>query len=125
MSAEKQSHPHDDEEVELDFLERVRLRCPDYVPLLIPLGDLYTRRGRYQDGLDVDLHLVELCPDDPLVWYNLACSHSLTHALDEGMQALQRAVELGYTDVEYIREDRDLDALRSHPDFLQLMRGLE
>ena len=36
------------------------------------------RRSRFEDGLSVDRRLARLCPSDPLVHYNLACSFSLT-----------------------------------------------
>jgi hypothetical protein len=46
------------------------------------LGDDYTRRGKFKAGLDVDTRLAKLRPDDALVYYNLACSYSLTSQMD-------------------------------------------
>src|SRR5262245_27729437 len=67
-----------DLDVEIGFLEGVVRRDSRYLEALQILGDDYTRRGRYRDGLKVDEKLAELRPGDSLVLYNLACSYSLT-----------------------------------------------
>ncbi len=63
-----------DLDVEIGFIEGVVRRDPLYVDALRVLGDSYTRRGRYIEGLRVDQELSRLRPDDALVSYNLACS---------------------------------------------------
>ena len=63
-----------DLDIEIQFLEGVVRRDRRYVEALQLLGDDYTRRGRFKDGLQVDRRLARLCPEDPLVHYNLACS---------------------------------------------------
>ena len=63
-------------------MEGLVRRDPDYVDALQLLGDHYTQRGRYAEGLKVDEHLSCLEPHDPLVFYNLACSYSLTDQFD-------------------------------------------
>ena len=68
--------------VELRFLEGVRARFPDDPLVLKALGDLYTRVGRIEDGLAVDRRLVRLCPEEEMVWYNLACSCALAGRTD-------------------------------------------
>ena len=107
--------------IELGFLEGVRRRCPDATHVLKPLGDLYTRVGCYEEGLDVDLALTRLCPEDSEVWYNLGCSCALTSKPDEALKALARAIDLGYDDAEWMTHDEDLSALRDDPQFDALL----
>lgn len=107
--------------LEVSFLEAVRGRLGDDVPTLKALGDLYTKTGRVDDGLQTDLLLAGLCPDDGGVWYNLACSHSLKGTVEAGLQALARALERGYRDVEWMLRDPDLMALRRDPRFMELI----
>ena len=38
---------------------------------------------------------------------------------------MRRALELGYRDFRYLKEDRDLDAIRHDPRFRQLLREFE
>jgi len=107
---------------EISFYEKLLKAYPDFVDVLIPLGDVYTRRGRYEKGLEIDLRLIKLRGDEALTWYNLACSYSLLNRVEESLQALQRAVELGYVDLPYLQKDPDLtNARRSarYPQFIE------
>src|ERR1039458_8112574 len=76
----------------IEFMEGLVRRDPDYVDALQLLGDHYTQRGRYAEGLKVDERLSRLEPHDPLVFYNLACSYSLTEQFDRAGFALQAAL---------------------------------
>jgi tetratricopeptide (TPR) repeat protein len=104
-------------DIEIEFLEGLLRRDPDYVDGLRVIGDDYTRRGRYLDGLKIDEQLARLRPKDPLVFYNLACSCSLMGEYDRGFDALERALNLGYRDFRWLAQDPDLDNLRQHPQF--------
>jgi predicted Zn-dependent protease len=113
-----------DLDVEIGFVEGVVRRAPDDVGALQVLGDNYTRRGRFADGLKVDEQLSALLPDDPLVHYNLACSCALTGQPERAVTALHRALDLGYCDVKWIRRDPDLRSLRRHPLFRTIRERL-
>jgi len=104
-------------DVEIGFVEGLVARDPDWVEALKLLGDDYTRRGKIQEGLKVDERLATLCPHDPLVFYNLACSLSLSEAYDKAFAALDRAVQLGYRDFKWLTKDPDMANLRRHPLF--------
>ena len=110
---------------ELDFFEGVLSRCPDYVDVLRIMGNLLTLKGRFADGLQVDKRLARLRPNDALAHYNLACSYALLKRPEQSLKTLRRAVELGYRDFRYMREDRDLDSIRHDPRFRQLLRDFE
>jgi tetratricopeptide (TPR) repeat protein len=110
---------------ELDFFSGILKRHPDYVDVLRVLGNLLTLKGRYAEGLQVDRRLVQLRPGDALAHYNLACSYALLKRTEQSLKTLRRAVELGYRDFRYMREDRDLDAIRHDPRFRQLLREYE
>ena len=110
---------------EVDFFGGILERAPDYVDVLRVMGHLLTLKGRYAEGLQVDRRLVSLRPTDPLAHYNLACSYALLRRTEPALKVLRRAVELGYRDFRYIREDRDLDTIRHDPRFRQLLREYE
>lgn len=110
---------------ELEFFAGVLARNAEYVDVMRVMGNLLTLKGRYAEGLQIDKRLVQLRPNDPLAHYNLACSFALLKRLEQSVKTLRRAVELGYRDFRYMREDRDLDAVRHDPRFRQLMRELE
>jgi tetratricopeptide (TPR) repeat protein len=104
-----------DLDIKIQFLEGLVRRDPDYVDALQLLGDHYTQHGRYLDGLKVDEHLARLEPRSPLVFYNLACSCSLTGQFDRAASALETALQLGYRDFRWLARDPDLHQLRQQP----------
>ena len=104
-------------DVEISFLEALRTRSPEYTDALRLLGLAYSQRGRHQDALSVDEQLARLCPDDPRVFYNLACSYSLARRPGRSITALGRALNRGYRDYRWILKDPDLANARRHPLF--------
>jgi len=109
-----------DLDTKIQFVEGLVRRDPDYVDALQLLGDHYTQRGRFTEGLHVDERLARLEPGNPLVFYNLACSYSLTNEFDRAMASLHQAIDLGYRDFKWLAKDPDLKKLRAHPMFLEL-----
>lgn len=95
------------------------------VELLAHLGDLYSRLGMLQKGLEIDKALVRLRPDEPIFHYNLACSHSRLGHLDPAFAALKEAIRLGYHNFEHLRNDSDLENLKQDQRFEALLRQLE
>ena len=59
-------------------------------------------------------------PDNPLVFYNLACSYSLTDQCELAARALEQAFQLGYRDFAWLARDPDLRKLRKHPLYTQI-----
>ena len=110
---------------ELDFFEGILARNADYVDVLRIMGNLLTLKGRYAEGMQIDKRLVQLRPNDPLAHYNLACSYALLKRPDQCIKTLRRAVELGYHDFRYMKEDRDLDSIRHDPRFRKLLQEYE
>lgn len=110
---------------EISFYENILKERPDFVGALISLGDAYTRKGFYSQGLVVDRKLVSLKPDDPVIHYNLACSLSLTGKPQEAINELKKAVLLGYDDFVYILEDVDLKNVRDLSEFAAFYQKLK
>jgi len=104
-----------DLDTKITFLEGIVKRDGDYVEALQVLGDHYTQRGKYEHSLKVDKQLSRLEPQNPLVFYNLACSYSLNSEFDLAAAALEKALTLGYRDFKWLARDPDLRPLRKHP----------
>ena len=98
-SSTRKDHSHRQQtralDIQIQFMEGLVRRDPGYVEALQLLGDGYTKRGRYTDGLGVDERLAELEPGNPLVFYNLACSYSLLDRCDDAASAIEKALALG------------------------------
>ena len=106
-----------DLDTKIEFIEGLIRRDPNYVDALQILGDHYTQRGRITEGLKVDERLARLEPQNPMVFYNLACSYSLADEFDRAAAALDKAVTLGYRDFAWLVKDPDLKKLRAHTAF--------
>jgi len=114
----------EDLEFEIQFFEGISRRDPSLIEALQILGDAYTKTGQWEKGLKIDKRLAKLCPDNPLVFYNLACSYSLMKHLDKAFAALDQAVKLGYNDARWLTKDPDLDNLRRDNRFEKIRTDL-
>src|SRR5947209_5825651 len=110
---------------ELDFFGTMLDQLPIYVDVLRAHGNNLTLKGRYLEGMEIDKKLIQLKPGDSLAHYNLACSLALLKQPDQALKTLRRAVELGYRDFRYMKQDRDLESIRRDPRFKQLLREYE
>ncbi len=113
--------PKEDLDFQMVFFEGILRRRPDYVDVLTVLGEIYTKKGFYHKGLKVDKKLSVLRPDNPYVHYNLACSFSLLGDLSKSLQAIERALSLGYEDIAFMCKDPDLSNLRQDERFEALV----
>ncbi|MFO0926597.1 MAG: hypothetical protein U0736_06090 [Gemmataceae bacterium] len=110
---------------ELDFFTGILEHSDNYIDVLRVQGSLLSLKGRFAEGLKIDKRLVRLRPQDALAHYNLACSYALMKRPTLSIRTLRRAVELGYRDFRYMREDHDLDLIKHDPRFRKLMQDFE
>jgi len=109
-----------DLDTRIGFMEGLVRRDPNFVDALQLLGDHYTLRGRFSEGLKVDERLARLAPSDATVFYNLACSYSLTDQFDRATLALEKALSLGYRDFAWLAKDPDLKKFRQQPTYNEI-----
>lgn len=102
---------------EMSFFEKLVAEDPDFINALIPLAELYTRKGFHEKALELDLRISKLRPEDDIAHYNLACSLALAGRKEEALEALRQAIQLGYVDFEHMKKDPDLKTLRDDPRF--------
>jgi len=107
---------------DIHFFESILEDRPRDIDALRFLGSAYTARGEHERGLHIDLRLLELEPNDPIVHYNLGCSYSLLGRISDALAALQRAMELGYRDFEHMEQDDDLRSVREDRRYMRLLR---
>jgi tetratricopeptide (TPR) repeat protein len=111
----------DNLDFEIAFFEKLLEKRPGFAEVLIILGEDYTKKGLYEKGLETDLRLAKLKPDDPNVHYNLACDYSLLKQADFCLAALEEAIALGYRDFAYMQKDTDLEFIRQDKRYADLL----
>jgi tetratricopeptide (TPR) repeat protein len=107
---------------EINFFRNVVRKSPNYIDALIPLAEAYTQKGMIHEGLEIDQKLSKLLSDDPIVFYNLACSQSLLGQKKEAIKSLKKALALGYDDMEHLLRDKDLENLYDLSSFQSLIK---
>jgi len=82
---------------------------------LIQLGEV-ERAGRWlQRALQVD-------PDDPIVLYNAACNYAVMGRSEDALDYLEKVVENGTVSRDWMKNDKDLESLRSHARYQSLLK---
>ena len=117
--------PKSDPQFEIAFYESILRRDASYTEVIELLGGLYTKQGRVADGLKMDRKLVKLQPTNATAHYNLACSLALSQRRGDALRSLQQAITLGYRDFDWMQQDPDLEALKTHPRFVALLDQLK
>lgn len=115
---------YEDIDFEISFCENLLKKIPGYTQALVVLGEAYTKRGMYEKGLEIDKRLIELKPNDPIAFYNLACSYSLLGLIYQGLEALRKSIRCGYRDFKWMKKDPDLDNLRKSAEYEAIVKQL-
>lgn len=115
----------EDMDFEILFYEGLLAKSGDFVDGLMALGDLYTKKGYYEKGLAIDRRLSQLRPDDPFVFYNLACSYALLNKVDLAFGAMKLAVQNGYDNFAYLEQDEDLANLLQDVRFQDYLQSVK
>jgi len=81
--------------------------------------------GRLEESRQFSERAIALRPDDGATHYNAACCAALAQDYARSMSLLERAVELGYGNIEWLLNDNDLVPLHGEPRFRKLVERLE
>ena len=114
-----------DLDFEIQFFKGILSRDPQFAQALAALGDAYTKKGMYEEGLVIDKQLTLLRPDDAIAFYNLACSYSLLNQVSLAFENIKKAIRLGYDDFGYLMRDEDLRNLRKDARFMKYANELK
>jgi tetratricopeptide (TPR) repeat protein len=113
---------------------------PGHADAYFNRGLSHYRKGDQDQAIADYTRATELREGYAAAYYNLACSHSLRAAahdgspagtkarstdINEALRFLEEAIRSGFSDVEHLRQDSDLDAVRSDPRYREIVSRLE
>ncbi|MGD8816302.1 MAG: protein kinase [Acidobacteriota bacterium] len=107
------------------IIEKHRRLNPDDARAIYFGAGALIRTGRREQGLGWAREALALGADDPIVLYNVACVYANAHEIEDAVDCLEKAVEVGYAHKEWIQNDHDLDPLRENARFQALLQCLE
>jgi tetratricopeptide (TPR) repeat protein len=103
--------------------ERMELNPDDARAVQIGAGAA-ANLGDSAKALDYAQRALKINPDDPLLLYNIACMYAQLGNPDESLNALEKAVDKGYGQRDWVEHDTDLDSLREIPRFKRIVEGM-
>ncbi len=77
--------------------------------------------NRNEEAIEWMNKIVASDPENNGVHYDKSCLYARMNKIDEAIIALKTALEKGYRSFAHIEHDDDMDALRSHPDFIAMI----
>jgi tetratricopeptide (TPR) repeat protein len=95
---------------------------PEYADSYYDLGNLFLRlKGRRKEAQRYLERAIELNPDDEWSYYRLACYYALGNKKARALEYLQKSLEKGLRNKDWVEADHDLDNLRADTRFKKLM----
>jgi tetratricopeptide (TPR) repeat protein len=88
---------------------------------LTSLGLAYLITGRYPESKDLFLKSIEIAPDDPMNYYYMASLYSLMGMNKEGLEWLEKSLEKGFNQYEYLQSDPGMAGLRGTEEYKELV----
>ncbi|MCD6353687.1 MAG: tetratricopeptide repeat protein [Proteobacteria bacterium] len=94
------------------YKEAIRIE-PDYAKAHYSLGVILKHEGRFNEAIKHLSETLRIDPDfSPLVYYKIAALYARQNKKEESIAWLRKAVEKGYKNWNYLRNDKDLENIR-------------
>jgi adenylate cyclase len=103
--------------------ERLELNPDDARACQLGAG-LAANLGEREAAIEYARRALTINPDDPLLLYNISCMHAVLGNPDEALNYLEKAVDKGYGQKDWVEHDSDLNSLRNLPRFQRILEGI-
>jgi TolB-like protein/Flp pilus assembly protein TadD len=97
---------------------------PDDARAWLLSGAALMRLGQRDQALERTRRAFTIDPEDPMVLYNGACVYALAGSSNEAIDHLDKAIQNGLGQREWLENDSALDSIRGEPRFQALLRKL-
>jgi len=79
--------------------------------------------GRTEEALHEGAQAQEASPGDPVMLYNVTCLYARLGEPRRAIDALHQAIDAGYVNFAWIKQDPDINSLRDDAEFQALIAG--
>ncbi len=108
----------------LEILQESLKNAPGSESLFAPYALALAMSGRPGDGIPWMLRAVVAEPGNPKYFYNLAGMYALSGKEKEALEALNKAVDKGYSRQDSLTADPVFESIRDHPQFLRILERI-
>jgi len=84
-------------------------------------GLAYYKMNNYSKAIECCTKALDANPNDGMVWYNYACYLTLDGKVDDGMEALKRAIEIDISHAKKAVRDKDFENARAEEGFMRII----
>ena len=98
---------------------------PDDLNSQVILANLFVYAGHSEEGLALLSELAQRKDLDGIGFYNIAGLYSYLKEYSKSLAALDNAIDAGYSNIEALRTDPNIEPLRSMEEFAKLIKKLE
>ena len=108
------------------LLERIPthlLQNPDDARARVLYASALGAVGKREEAIRESAQALELNPGDPVMLYNCTCLYARLGEIGQAIDTLRRAIEAGYVNFAWIKQDPDMNPLRENPQFQALIAG--
>lgn len=89
------------------------------------LGMAYVRNNQFKEAFNAFLEYEKLFPTEGKTHYNWAVYFALQKERTKSLYSLQKAIKLGFKDIEMLKNDYSMDILRKENEFIEIIKKLE
>lgn len=79
---------------------------------------------RYREAIEAFKKAIELDYRKATAMYNIACGYAMLDDSNNALSWLEQSLAAGFTSVSHLFDDSDLDSIRSHPGFRNLLKQI-
>lgn len=83
-----------------------------FIEALDNMATLYVMTNNYDDAITKYKKMIELQPENNTIYYNMCCAYSKQGKTEKSVKYLKKAINKGFDDWEYLKNDADLEKIR-------------
>jgi len=104
-----------------EIFQQILSAHKDYIPAILSLASLYAENEEYEDSITYFKKAITIQPENNTFFYNIACLYAKENKTMNAILWLKKAIDMGYNNWKLIKEDKDLENIRTSPKYIELI----
>ncbi len=104
------------------YLHLATIKDPKFEDAFYNLGNAYLLKREITEAKEALNKALDIDPTDCYTFYSLACTFSVENKISEALDYLEKSLLFGFTELEHIQQDTDLNNIRNESKFKALIK---